>query len=196
MKKIIFIYLFLSVGLVAKAQSWSDFFTKENVAKVASVAGVDIPLNIEGEWSYTGSAVQLETDDIFKRAAAEVAAIAVEEKINEQQQKYGIKPGMIRLRFNNGKLVVSALKYSVPASYQLSSDRKQLNINLNNIIHIDATVEQTLDNSLSILFDADKAVELIKYFNKQVDNTSLNTITQVLESYDGLKVGVELEKID
>ncbi len=187
--------LILSVSNI-QAQSWKNLFSKKNVSKVASAAGIDIPFEIEGEWVFQGTAVELETDNMLKKAAAEMAAIAIEEKINQQQEKYGIKPGMVKFTFNkDGVVNVSALNHSIPARYELSKDKKTMHVTVANMINMDATIKHTLDNSLSILFNADKIVELIKYFSTQVDYASLQAITQILDNYDGLKVGVELQKV-
>lgn len=196
MKKILFILLCtVSCTVAVQAQSWKDFLNSKNVGKIASVAGIDIPFEIEGEWSYVGTAVELETDNMLKKAAAEMAAVAVEQKINEQQAKYGIKPGMLKFTFkNDGNATISALNQSLPVKYNLSKDKKSMNIKVANIINMDATIKHTIDNSLSILFEGDKVIELIKYLNTQVDYATIKTISQVLENYDGLKVGIELEK--
>ena len=186
---------FLSIN-VSSAQSWKNMFSKKNVSKIASTVGLDLPFEIEGTWSFQGTAVELQTEDICKKAAAQVAAVAVEEKINQQQAKYGIKPGMIKLHFEkDGQVTLQAMDYKFPAKYTLSKDQKTMNVSVGQVLNLDADIRHTLDNSMSILFNADKVVELIKYFNTQTDITSLKAVSQILENYDGLKVGIELQKV-
>mgnify|MGYP001945048939 FL=1 len=180
---------------IANAQSWSNMFSKKNISKIASGMGVELPFDINGTWSYVGTAVELQTDDFLKKAAAQVAAIAVEEKINQQQAKYGIKPGMIQASFGaNNVVTFEAMTYKIPAKYELSKDKKQMIISVGDIIKVDADIRHTLDNQLSLLVNADKVLELIKYLNAQIDHNTLKTISQVIDNYDGLKIGIQLEK--
>lgn len=197
MKQKLFLLLLLFVGVNnIQAQSWKDFFSKKNISKVANVAGIDIPFEIEGNWSYIGTAVQLETDDIIKKTAAEVAAVAVEERVNQELQKYGLTQGMVQFSFSaDGKLSITAAKYSLPATYTLSEDQKTMTISVAKMVNLDAVVQSTLDDSISLLFNADKLIEAVKFLSNKFDYASIKTISQVLENYDGLKIGVELEKV-
>ena len=103
---------------------------------------------------------------------------------------------MIKLHFEkDGQVTLQAMDYKFPAKYTLSKDQKTMNVSVGQVLNLDADIRHTLDNSMSILFNADKVVELIKYFNTQTDITSLKAVSQILENYDGLKVGIELQKV-
>ena len=50
------------------------------------------------------------------------------------------------------------------------------------------------DGSISILYDADKLLDVVNMISSKTSNTSLKTISSLLGSYDGIKVGMNLKK--
>ena len=50
-----------------------------------------------GTWTYSGSAVEFESDNLLMKAGGAAAATMAENKLNEQLSKVGIKEGQMRL---------------------------------------------------------------------------------------------------
>ena len=197
MKKIFTICCCLFVGnQIGYAQSFRDFFSKKNVAKVASTIGLETPLEIEGEWKYAGTAIELETEDTFKRAAASLAAVAAEEKINQQLGSLGVDLESVVFEFNNeGDLTIKALNKSIPAQYQLTEDKKSIKLSVMDKLGVNANLKHSL-NTMSFLFEADKLIDVVSYISKKIDHSTLKAISSLAEKYDGMKVGIQLEKIN
>lgn len=197
MRKILVICGFLFLGAqFSNAQSFKDFFNKKNLGKVASSVGVDIPFNIEGSWKYSGIAVKMESEDVLKRAAASVAAIAAEEKVNEQLSRLGIDFNSLVFSFaKDGKLQIGVGERQIPAEYILSPDKKVITLLLTKKLKVDADVQNNID-ALSLLFDADKLLKVAEFISDKVNNKTIKGIADMAKSYDGMKIGFQLERIN
>lgn len=181
---------------ISNAQSFKDFFSKKNVAKVASTIGLETPLEIEGQWKYAGTAIELETEDTFKRAAASLAAVAAEEKINQQLGSLGVDLESVVFEFNSeGDLTIKALNKNIPAQYKLTEDKKSIKLSVMDKLGVNANLKHSL-NTMSFLFEADKLIDLVSYIGNKIDHSTLKAISSLAEKYDGMKVGIQLEKID
>ena len=197
MRKILVICGFLFLGAqFSNAQSFKDFFNKKNLGKVASSVGVDIPFNIEGSWKYSGIAVKMESEDVLKRAAASVAAIAAEEKVNEQLSRLGIDFNSLVFSFaKDSKLQIGVGERQIPAEYILSPDKKVITLLLTKKLKVDADVQNNID-ALSLLFDADKLLKVAEFISDKVNNKTIKGIADMAKSYDGMKIGFQLERIN
>lgn len=195
MKRILLLICILIASVqITEAQSWKNLFNKKNISRVASSAGVNVPLKIEGTWSYLGTAIELKTDNTLKKAAAEMAAIAAEEKVNEQLANLGIKKGLMTFTFKeNGEMSINAMNKNLPAHYELSEDKKSIKLSFTQLISFNAEVSHTIE-TMSLLFEADKLMQLITYLSEQSQNTSMQAISSLAKNYDGMKIGLQLEK--
>ena len=94
MKRLVFWQLFVAALLLTSnshAQSIKDLFNKENIEKAVNVVTGKSTANMTGTWSYTGSAIESESDNLLQKAGGTVAATAAEKKLDEQLAKAGIK---------------------------------------------------------------------------------------------------------
>ena len=86
MKKLVFFSLLAATLLVAaegRAQSLSDLLNKENIEKVVNTVTGKNTASLTGTWSFTGSAVEFESDNLLNKAGGAVAANMVEGKLDE-----------------------------------------------------------------------------------------------------------------
>ena len=85
--------------------------------------------DIKGTWSYTGSAVKLESSDLIKSATASVAATQVEKKLDEYLGKIGLKNGAFSFTFKDDNTFTTTVKgKSFNGTYTLSEDGTTLNL--------------------------------------------------------------------
>ena len=181
---------------ITHAQSFKDFFNKKNIAKVASTVGVDMPLKLEGTWKYSGAAIKLESDDVLKNAAASVATIAAEEKLNEQLSRVGMNFDSLEMTFKeDNQLIVKAMSREIPIEYQLSEDKKTITLVLYNNVKFDAALENELDN-ISLLFEADNMLKFVSFVSEKVNNATIKSVAALAKNYDGMKMGFELERVN
>ncbi len=136
-KKIKKIFVVLSAALLlgtvsANAQSLKELFSNGGVKSVVEsvVDQLDvIPKNIEGNWTFSGSAVKFTGDNMLMNAASELAVGKVEDTLNEYLAKVGIKEGLFSYTFNeDGTFSTSFNQAKFPGQYTFSQQEKTLEL--------------------------------------------------------------------
>ena len=190
-------------GQTASAQTLSDILgkVKDNSTIsdiVEKVTGIDISKgDIKGTWNYTGSAVKLESEDLVKSAAAGVAATQVEKKLDDYLAKIGLKGGTFSFTFNEDNTFTTTVKgKSFNGTYTFSEENDSINLKYGkNLGSTGITATAQLNGStLELLFKADKLLDLIGKLTSATSNSTLNTIGTLAGQYDGMKIGLELQK--
>ncbi len=193
----------LLAGQNASAQSLKGLLGKvtENSAVtdiVEQVTGINLSKgDIKGTWNYTGTAVKFESEDLVKSAAAGVAATQVESKLDEYLGKVGLKGGAFSFTFNEDNSFVTTVKGKpFKGTYTLSEDGTSLTLNYGKMISSQGftTAVSIKNTTFEILFEADKLLELITKLTASTTNTTLKTIGTLAGQYDGMKIGLELQK--
>lgn len=189
-------------GQTASAQSLKDLLKKatDNEAVknvVESVTGKTLPVDVKGTWTYSGTAVKLESDDLLKSTAATLAASQVEDKLDEYVSKIGIKAGTFSFTFNeDNTFVATVLGKSFNGTYTLSEDYKTMSLQFGKTIGLKpftASVSAT-STQLNLLFQTDKLLELLGKLTSTSSNATLKTIGTLVNQYDGMQLGLELQK--
>lgn len=202
-KSIIIASILCFAGNFASAQTLKDILGKaannSTVSDIVEkVTGVNLSKgDIKGTWNYTGSAVKLESEDILKTAAAGVAATQVEKKLDEYLAKAGLKTGTFSFTFNEDNTFATTVKgKSFNGTYTLSEDGTTLNFKYGKTLNstgITATA-QINASTFELLFKADKLLDLIGKLTASTNNSTLKTIGTLAGQYDGMKIGLELQK--
>ncbi len=194
---------FILAGRSASAQSLTDLLNKvtENSTVtdiVEQVTGIKLAkADIKGTWNYTGSAVKLESADLVKSAAAGIAATQVEAKLDEYLAKIGMKDGAFTFTFNEDESFNATVKgKTFNGTYTLSEDGTVLTLKFGKIISSkDFATEVSIKNTtLQLLFEADRLLELIGKLTVNSNNPTIKTIGTLAGQYDGMKLGLELQK--
>ncbi len=200
--------LILSVSVFFVCQNTSAQSIKDILGKVAGnsdvvdiveqVTGLKLSkADIKGTWNYTGSAVKLESEDLVKSAAAGVAATQVEKKLDEYLGKIGLKQGAFTFKFNEDNTFTTTVKgKTFNGTYSLAEDGTTLTLKYGKSISTKGftTAVSIKSSTLEILFEADKLLELIGKLTATASNSTLKTIGTLASQYDGMKIGLELQK--
>lgn len=203
MKKIIILLAAVCfVGQTASAQTLKDLLKKatsnETVKNVVeSVTGTTLPVDVKGTWTYSGTAVKFESEDLLKSTAASLAATQVEDKLDEYVQKVGIKAGTFSFTFNEDKTFTATVKgKKFNGTYTVSEDYKTMSLQFGKAIALKpftASISAT-STQLDLLFQADKLLELLEKLTASSNNTALKTVSTIAGQYDGMQLGLELTK--
>ena len=189
-------------GQTASAQSLTDLLKKvtdNDVVKnvVENVTGTTLPVDVKGTWTYSGTAVKFESDDILKSTAASLAASQVEDKLDQYVAKVGIKAGTFSFTFKEDKTFTATVKgKSFNGTYTLSEDYKTISLQFGKTFGLKpftAAVSAT-SSQLDLLFQADKLLELLGKLTSSSSNSTLKTVGTLVNQYDGMKLGLELKK--
>ena len=189
-------------GQTASAQTLKDLLKKatnnETVKNVVeSVTGTTLPVDVKGTWTYSGTAVKFESEDLLKSTAASLAAGQVEDKLDEYVQKVGIKAGTFSFTFNEDKTFSANVKgKSFNGTYSVSEDYKTMSLQFGKTFAtkpFTAAISAT-SAQLDLLFQADKLLELLEKLTASSNNATLKTVSTIAGQYDGMQLGLELKK--
>lgn len=190
-------------GQTASAQTLKDILGKVTNNStvtdiVEKVTGINISKgDIKGTWNYTGSAVKLESEDLVKSAAAGVAATQVEKKMDEYLAKAGLKGGAFSFTFNEDNTFTTTVKgKTFNGTYTFSEEDAVINLKYGKSLKstgVTATA-QLNGTTLELLFKADKLLDLLGKLTSATSNSTLKTIGTLAGQYDGMKLGLEMQK--
>ncbi|MCD7901587.1 MAG: DUF4923 family protein [Bacteroides sp.] len=189
------IIICLLMSMSTQAQSWTDIFNKENISKVVStVTGSASNVDITGTWGYTGSAVEFKSNDLLKQAGGVVASSMIENKLDQQLTKLGVTAGITQFTFSEDSTFTSTIgKRTLSGNYSYDAENQTVNLKYAGLVGINAKVNQS-SNNMSLLFDADKLLQLLVLYGNKSTNTSIKAITTLAEGYDGMMLGLEFNK--
>lgn len=181
----------------ASAYDLSDLFNKENIENV--VNGFAATNNIEvkdlaGTWAYKAPAIVLESKDVIKKAGGAAMATTIENKLAPYYFKFGAKNATISFE-EDGKFNIKSAKGNLTGTVTKSDSTFTFNFNKfskNKGLKIEALIKKSA--TLEITFDISKIVPLITKIANATDKKSLKSISDLLNSYDGIYAGVELKK--
>lgn len=150
-----------------------------------------------GTWTYQGVDVAFESENLLAKAGGAVAAGTVEQKIDEQLQKFGIKPGAVKFTFNKDHTFTANLGgKNVSGTYTFDPKTRQLNlVAALGLFNQTATVG-TNGKGISLLFPADKILSLAQVVGGLLgqSNSTIGALSSLLTNYKGMQIGLGLTK--
>jgi hypothetical protein len=151
--------------------------------------------DIIGTWRYSSADCVFESENFLMKAGGEVAAAKVEEKINATLTKLGLTGEQITFTFNADNTYTATIKGRViQGTYALDVANKKLTLTyLNGLGTITPQIAKT-GNKMSLLYDADKLLKFLTTISAVSNNSTLKSLSTLLESYDGMLIGWELQK--
>ena len=191
---------FWAVGMIAlmmtsvpvKAQSLKDLLGKATEV-VQAVTGAD-SVKMVGNWTYSGSSIEFESDNLLSKAGGGVAANAAEKKLDEYLTKVGIKAGNTKFAFaQDSTLTISWNGKVKKGTYSYDASTKKVTLKFGKLLTISPKVTAK-SSELDLLFEADKLFKLITYITSKSGNATLQSISSLANNYDGMLLGLALKK--
>ena len=184
----------LLVTTNVQAQSWKDLFNKDNIEKVVNAVTCNQKIDMTGTWTYSGSAIEFESDNLLQKAGGAAAAAVAEKKLDEQLAKVGIKDGQVSFTFNADSTFTSTVgKRTMTGTYSYDATDKVVHLRYFKLLNMNAKVNCTSTN-MDLLFNSDKLLKLIAFISSKSSSTTLKTISSLADSYDGMMLGFALKK--
>lgn len=184
----------LLVTTDVQAQSWKDLFNKDNIEKVVNAVTGNQTIDMTGTWTYSGSAIEFESDNLLQKAGGAAAAAVAEKKLDEQLAKVGIKDGQVSFTFNADSTFTSTVgKRTMTGTYSYDATDKVVHLIYFKLLNMNAKVNCTSTN-MDLLFNSDKLLKLIAFISSKSSSTTLKTISSLADSYDGMMLGFALKK--
>ena len=146
-----------------------------------------------GSWEYTEPAVVFESSNALKNIGGKVASAAVEKKLQKQLEKFGIKKGKMKMTFDkNGNFTQTIGTKNLSGTFTTSG--KNVVLTYTGGIKQLVGTTQLDGNSLLIVMDASKLLKYAGTIGSLTGSSTLSTLSSLLGSYDGMEVGLKLEK--
>jgi hypothetical protein len=184
--------ILFSVSTHCNAQALNNLLG--GVEKIVNNATGKSNVDLKGSWSYTGSAVEFETENLLMKAGGSVAASATEAKMDAQLKKMGIQPGQMSFTFNADSTFntkVGTKTYT--GTYSYNKSQKKVTLTFLKIFEFGAKVNYS-SNNMDLLFDSNKLLKLLVFLGSKSSNTSIKTVSSLASSYDGMMLGFSLKK--
>ena len=190
------------LGKLKGSSSTETTTSTENIVSnvLGSLLGNSVTLSkstILGTWSYTGASCVLESDNALAEIGGTVATSKIEDKMNTYLGKVGVKEGKCSFTFaDNDTCTVKVGSREIKGRYTLDGENKTIQFSflqdrLTSTAHVAYNV-----TSLSIVFNADKMLSLVQKVAPTAASYSatLATLSTLLESYNGMMLGMKLKK--
>ena len=151
--------------------------------------------DLQGTWIYRKADCVFETQNLLLKAGGEMAATKIESQLESQLGKVGITPGACSFTFNSdGTYVATIGQYNLTGNYTLNTKSNTLTMTyLAGIGRISPKVVKT-GASISLLFEGDKLLSMVQKVGKLTSNSTVSSLSSLINSYDGMLVGMQLSK--
>lgn len=147
-----------------------------------------------GTWKYEGVDIKFQSSNLLKKAGGNVAAGKMEKNLDENLRKIGFEPGITTFTFNSDSTftnVTNGKKMSGKYTYDSATDY----ITLKYLGHVPIKAKVSGSGSkMSLLFEASGFLSMVTFIGSHSGVSIIKSITSILNSYDGMMVGMELRK--
>ena len=148
--------------------------------------------SLVGTWTYSAPKVVFESENVLAKIGSTVASSKIESTLESQLKKVGFTAGATKMTFNSDNtcsLNVGGKDWA--GTYQFDASTKTMTVTGAFGVGTMKCTATVSGNSLYMLFDADA---LLKLATNLTSNTSSSSISTILKSYNGLKLGWTMTK--
>lgn len=154
--------------------------------------------DIVGNYAYSKPAVAFKSENLLKKAGGTVVSSSIESNLAPYYKTVGIdKMTFVINSDNTFSMKVRGIPFS--GTIEKCTDGSQANFTLKfktvkkiSIGSMNAYVVKNANKQVSITFDVTKLVSLLQKVGGLTGNSSINTLTSLLSSYDGICAGFTL----
>ncbi len=152
--------------------------------------------DLVGTWNYTSPAVSFKSDNALKNIGGAGAAAAVESKLEPYYKKLGFTKTTLTVAEDHSfTMKLGALSLSGTIE---KDDSGNLTFNFSAFKKVSlgkvAAHATKAGNTLNLTFDATRMIELLTKVSSVLNVSSLNAVTSLLSSYDGIYMGFKLKR--
>lgn len=150
-----------------------------------------------GTWTYKGVDVAFESENLLAKAGGAVAAGSIEEKIDAQLTKYGIKPGAVKFTFNADHTFTANLGgRNINGTYTYDAQTRKLNLVAALGLFNQSCTVGSNGQGISLLFPADKILTLASTVGSIAggNNSTIASLSSLLGNYKGMQIGLQMTK--
>jgi hypothetical protein len=129
------------------------------------------------------------------KAGGEAATAKVEAKINDMLKKVGVTSEALAFTFNtDNTFTINVKGRNLKGTYALDLENKKITLSyLNGVGTITPQIVKN-GTTMSLLYDADKFLNFLTNISAVSKNATVASLNALLKSYDGMLIGMELQK--
>ncbi|MDE7386193.1 MAG: DUF4923 family protein [Muribaculaceae bacterium] len=168
------------------------------IGGIANLLGkTDVTIaDLQGTWAYSKPAVAFKSDNLLKKAGGAAAAEVIEGKLAPYYEKAGIAAMKLTIAADSTftmKIKAVALKGTLSKDKDGNFVFQFKALGKVNIGHATSVITKTGKN-ITVTFDASKLITIVSKIASVTGNSTIKSVSALLESYDGLNAGFELSK--
>lgn len=152
--------------------------------------------SIVGTWVYAEPSVEFTSQNLLAQAGGMVAANQIVNKLNPYYEKVGIKPGTFTMTFNqDNTCVVTIAGKTQQANYTYDPNAHTLRITGQVVGLSFGTAYATVSSTqMSLTLDSSKLLDVAKNVASRSQNSTVNTISSIADTFNGMKTGFKFVK--
>ena len=205
MKKFIFGSLLLGAMALmpscASSFDIKDILGKSGDAVEGLVDGLFTQTNLSveqlaGTWTATGSAVSFQSENLLKKAGGGAVTNTIEKKLDSYYSKLGLTGGQLKID-KDGAFQLTIKKMTLKGTITKRDDGNFDftftpfgNVKLGSV----KTYVEKTTKGLNVMFDASKLQSILNTISGIAGNSTLSSVTNLLNGYDGICVGFAMKK--
>lgn len=150
--------------------------------------------DLVGTWNYVSPAVSFKSDNFLQKAGGSAAAVALEEKIEPYYNKIGFDAMYLTVAADS-TFTMKFKRSTLSGTISREGDNFVLNVKVANKFSIGkmtAYITKT-GSSIDMTFDVTKLVMIMEKIASFSGNTTISTISKLLNSYEGICAGFTLK---
>ena len=149
--------------------------------------------DMAGDWQATGPAVTFQSENLLKKAGGIAAASAIETKIAPYYQQFGLNNATLVIdQEGNFTLTCKAIKLNGTITQEAGAQPGVFSFNFTvmgkKLAGVTTYVQKT-SSSMDVMFDATKLKNLLSAIGQFTGIQTVQAVTSILNSYDGLCLG-------
>lgn len=157
------------------------------------------PADLKGTWHYSAPAVCFKSENLLKKAGGSAAAATIEAKLAPYYRTAGLDKLSLTVNADS-TFTMQAARLKLSGSLSSAPAGSQANLMFNfkaagkiRIGSMEAYITKS-HSGVSVMFDVSKLIQVVKLAGGITNNTSLQSVVSLLESYDGICAGFKLKK--
>ena len=142
-----------------------------------------------GTWAYEEPAIQFESENLLKQAGGVVASQNVADNLVPYYEKLGFKPDNIILELRKDNTCTYTLGgQSFEGTYDFDEETKKLTLRTT-YFPLPAAYLSIVNDQMAMTYDSSKLLSLVQAVALVSNQSSLNAVSKLADSYDGMKTG-------
>lgn len=154
--------------------------------------------DLQGTWSYQSPAVSFDSDQALNKIGGTAASVAVEDKLKPYYEKLGVT-SMTLVVDADANFTMKIKAMTLTGTVSKDSDDGKLTFNFSafgklKLGSVSARAQKSATNVLTLTFDVSKVVAIADKVASVANLSTIKTVVNLLNSYDGIYAGAKFKK--